>query len=323
MKKIQYGVIGCGEHACRGHIIPANDLGFELVALHDPFPERMSHSAKCGGSNARRYASAVGVLGDPSVEAVIIASPDECHPEQLLSAVKAGKHVLVEKPLAIDAEGFKIVKSALRIAQRDGLVITSCHPRRFDPPYVWVKEDLGTHVNNLGKVVSVRLDFSYHAPSEGWKKSRSLLLDHFPHEIDYLHFLLGKAPFEAFRLNDDFSNYAVAGRRSDGVTFFFSGTRRLPDRIFPERISIRFDQGELSLDTKSGIATIERHGYPASRTRRYPTDYEKRFSLLMKNFAQSIRGKEKNYLSPEDLVVNTESAIALAEIGQYAYRGSR
>jgi predicted dehydrogenase len=237
---IPYGVIGCGEHAIRGHITPSIGTGLKLLGAYDPDPANAERVVDMFPHQAISFSSFEGLLNASAIQAVMIMSPDRFHPEQLQEAVFAGKHVLVDKPLAIHDSGMSIVRHALREAVRRKLVVSSCHPRRFDPPYATLKNLALDLSYEFGGLLSVYLDFSYHKPEADWKQSRSLLLDHFPHEIDYLHYLLGFAPFRAYRLADGPDHYTVAGVRNGGLTFFFSGTRRLENRTYPEEIHLRF-----------------------------------------------------------------------------------
>lgn len=319
MKEINYGIIGCGQHAC--HHAEHTDFSAKLVAVHDPQKLHALTAAQKGKSTCIvGYDSVGALLNDIKVQAVIIASPDRFHPEHLKAAIDAGKHVFIEKPLAIDMQGMQTAIRALKKAKQDRLVVTSCHPRRFDPVYVRIKENLPEWEGLLGQAVSLHLDFSYHKPGEDWKQNRSLLLDHFPHEIDCLHFFFGYSPFKAFKLEDEATHYAVAGSREDRKTFFFSGTRKLESSVYPETVSIRFERGLITVNTKNGSLTVHNHDKGTSFTSQFGgTDYEARLNRLNLNFFNTIRGTAENYLTEGDLIINTYSAIELVEKGSTSF----
>lgn len=323
MKIVNYALVGCGQHGCRAHVAPGRDVGFNLAGTLDLRPENCHNALQAAhGQIARVYLNLDELLASKHIEAVVIATPDECHPDELLKCVRAGKHVLVEKPLAIDSKGMRKVHKALAIADAEGLVVTSCHPRRFDPPYVMLRKMLPKLMKKYGKVISLSLDFSYHAPVAAWKHSRSLLLDHFPHEIDYLHFLLGHESFTAHMFTDSFDKYSVAGIRRDGVSFVFTGTRKLKADRFPEFVRIRFERAELTLNTKTGVCVVSNHDTGVNHEYQVGcTDYDLRNTAIMKNFhyvITRVRGVE-NYLTHGDLVVNTASSISLVKKGRYLH----
>ncbi len=111
----------------------------------------------------------------------------------------------------------------------------SCHPRREDLPYGWVKDNFGDMVKHFGALEHVELDFSYHTPHASWKAARSLLLDHFLHEIDFLLWIVGNLPFEAQRMIDGFDRYTVAGKVGQSITFLFNGSRRLKGSVYQKQ----------------------------------------------------------------------------------------
>ena len=100
---VKLALIGCGRIAQVAHL-PALEKadGIELVAVSDP-------SVEVAEAVARRYdvplahTDQARVLADPEVEAVLIAAPDRFHLPIADQALRAGKHVLVEKPLASTA----------------------------------------------------------------------------------------------------------------------------------------------------------------------------------------------------------------------------
>ncbi len=319
-KPIRLGIIGCGEHACH-HLEYIDPRDFTLVGVSDPNQKNATALIKAWEGTVVYYPTAEEMLRRRSVDAVIIASPDKFHPDNLFSAVEAGKHVFVEKPLAINLHGMGVVRAALNMAEEKKLVVTSCHPRRFDPCYEQVKNSLPKFIERFGKIKSVSLDFSYPEPGEKWKNDRSLLLDHFPHEIDWLRYVLGDSPFEAIKLADGHLEYTVAGIREDGIIFNFSGTRMLtksPHPDYPEIIKFRFARGGVTINTSSGRVWVDDHEHQTNAENYCiaTAHYMTRLTRLNQDFAASIRGEKKSYLSRADLLINTITAINLATNGR-------
>jgi hypothetical protein len=129
---VSVGIVGCGGHALR-HLENIAGTGLEVTALSDPNQEN-AENARGLVPSAVIYDDLQALLSS-GVQAVIIASPDHLHPGQLRMAIEAGLHVLVEKPLAVHGQGLAHVHEAFKLAQAKKLVISSCHVRRFDPPY--------------------------------------------------------------------------------------------------------------------------------------------------------------------------------------------
>jgi predicted dehydrogenase len=320
--KIRYAVIGCGEHAIRGHVVPGNEVpSLTCVGAYDPDDAKMAEvrDARAEGTSFSRYRSESGLLGDRGIDAVVIASPDRFHAPSLAAAVAAGKHVLCDKPLAQTVDDLRLLRRTLDEAEERGLVVTSCHPRRFDPPYLWLKLWIdGT--TTFGDVQNIELDFSYHAPSKVGLHS-GLLADHFNHEFDLLHFLCGHAPAVIHKLVDGDTRYMAVGMREDGVGFTFHGTRKLDAKHYREFARLRFERGDVELDCSSGSAVVHAHE-TGGKDVVLPgkTDYAKRFRDIMANFAGAIAGETENYLTRRDLVANAESCVYLTDCPQYGYR---
>lgn len=303
------GIIGCGEHA-RHHAEHCGRFAIPM-GVWDPIPAAM---AKLG--HVPMFPTIEALLVDPSIEAVIIGSPEEFHLEQTRMALEAGKHVFCEKPLLVPGQGIGELEALFDLAKSNGLVLTSCHPRRFDRPFMWFKHKFLEHKGTsfeLGRPVSLDFDFSYHKPSMKWKHERSLLLDHINHEVDLMNFFFGISGFAAWRLKDGFDEYEVSGKREDGITFHFHGTRRLDSGVYPEWCRVRFEQGEVTMDMMADRAVVMDHeSGTAMSTPKLGIDYGGRLDRVMDAFVRQIQGDGKAYLTPSEMLMNTEAAIVLS-----------
>lgn len=319
-RELAVGVVGFGTHAQRAHIAHLQDADrVSVTAVCDPSVEARRDAARVVDAV---YGSLDELIEHAEVDALVVCSPDRYHADALARGVAAGKHVLVDKPLADRSEQLPLVADALARARRERAVVTSCHPRRFDPPFLWLAQELPGLRARLGPPLEVRFDFFYRQPSkEGLH--RGLLIDHVSHEIDLVHFLFGYAPFAAHRLVDDQVRYAVAGHREDGLCFAFFGSRHLERTGYPEVLRIRFERGEVQIDTESGLAT--ERDLEAGTTTTTPcgaTDYARRFRAVNQDFASAALDSAAPYLSATELLINTEIGIALHETGHYDSRRS-
>lgn len=250
-----------------------------------------------------------GVWSRDGLDLVVVCSPDRFHLGALERAVAAGVHTMVEKPLACDLMELERLNDLLGAAGTT--MLTTCHPRRFDPPFLWCAEHLGRFSDELGAVVAVRYDFSYHRPSKEGLHT-GLLADHINHEVDLVNFLLGRVSARWVRLGDSQLRYSAAGMRDDGVAVHLEGTRLLSERRYPERFELRFETGAVELDLASGVATVRDDNSGAWRHEVCgATGYEQRFAGLAAHLVACAAGAEEPYLTHADLRYNTAVSAAL------------
>ena len=325
-KKIRLGFIGCGKHGAR-HADAARELpdDFEITAVHDIDFEAMR--AVAGDHSDAKEDSATSLMMRRDVDAVVIATPPEFHLFTMSAATDHGKHVLCEKPLWKSGFSRGNAEHVLADATEKGLVVTSCHPRRFDPLYFYVKENMEAWQERWGKLVSFNFHFLYHRPSEGWRKTDSLLMDHLNHEIDLLHFLCGEQGVRLTKVRDGFDHYDVVGETASKINIVFSGLRRLKSRAYCNELELAFERGHIRAngDLVHGIVNdvvtehpFEFNAYDAFKV--FTRTHSPMSSLrsIMRNFACSIRGEELNYLTHEEMIRNTTACTALVETGSYA-----
>jgi predicted dehydrogenase len=155
------GVIGAGimgaDHA---NTLRRFVRGAAVTAIADVDLARAEAAAAVSdGQGTRAYDDAFALIADPDVDAVVIASHDSAHAAQVVAAVKAGKPVLCEKPLAPTlAEGRQVLRD---IGATGETLLSVGFMRRFDPGYVQLREavDDGTIgapvlVHNISRGVS-------------------------------------------------------------------------------------------------------------------------------------------------------------------------
>ena len=126
------------------------------------------------------------VLEDQAVEAVVIATPVSTHYELALAALKAGKHVLVEKPLAASSRhALELLEAA---AERD-LVLMPGHTFLYSPPVKMIHDVLAS--GELGEIYFIsmsRVNLGIHQPDV------SVVWDLGPHDFSILRYWLGELP---------------------------------------------------------------------------------------------------------------------------------
>jgi predicted dehydrogenase len=153
MAEVRWGLIGCGDIAGRRVAAALRSApGSRLVAVSRRRAELADEAARL--FQARRgYASWTDLLRDGEVDAVYVATPVYLHAEMAIAAAETGKHVLCEKPMALDVhECDRMIEAAERTRVKLGVA----YYRRFYPILARVKELVAAGV--LGEVVAARAD---------------------------------------------------------------------------------------------------------------------------------------------------------------------
>ena len=144
-RPVRLGVIGCGRIAQAAHLpAVAKTDEVELIAVCDP---SVALAEGVGGRyGVRAYVSSEQLLGD-DIEAVIIATPDRFHHPLGVRSLEAGKHVLMEKPLAATSEQ---ASALAELAAARNLRLQTGAMKRHDPGIAFARRHLG----EIGDIVS-------------------------------------------------------------------------------------------------------------------------------------------------------------------------
>jgi predicted dehydrogenase len=201
MNPVRVGVIGIGNMGWHHARVLSLIKDAELVGVADPDPNRGRLATEQFG--CRWFASYEALL--PEVDAVCIAVPTLLHHPVGLTCLQAGKHVLIEKPIAASQEEAAELISA---AERAGVLLQVGHIERFNPAF-----------RELVKVVAseevVVLEARRHSPNPDRANDVSVVLDLMIHDIDLVLELAG-AP--VVRLA------AAGGRSAEGPIDYVNAT---------------------------------------------------------------------------------------------------
>lgn len=163
----------------------------ELVAVVNHRPESRAQFAETFGI-PRQYTTVEELLRDGGVDAININTPNYLHAPQSIAALEAGVHVLVEKPMAMDA---KEAVEMVAASKASGALLMVAHCWRFDEEVLWLKKQLDA--GSIGRVIRTK-GYGVHVnwgPS-GWFTQKQFagggaLADMGIHAIDTARFLLG------------------------------------------------------------------------------------------------------------------------------------
>ncbi len=191
---IRWGIIGAGDIAERV-TAPAMAAAAhsELVAVMRRNRTAAEEFAGRHGAS-RAYDRVEGLLGDPQIDAVYVATPVERHCPDVLAAAASGKHILCEKPLALSILEGERMREACKQAD---LLFMTCYYQRFNARHRRIKEILAT--GEIGQVTSVRMNFSGRSPQRpgAWRQDPAqsgggVYIDNGSHCIDLLRFFFGE-----------------------------------------------------------------------------------------------------------------------------------
>lgn len=208
MKPVRFGIVGCGAigptHA--GALKQLEEA--QLVAVADTIQERARTMAEKFGVG-KIYSSDHQLIQDPTIDAVIFATPSGMHADQAILAMQAGKHVVVEKPMDVTLEACdRMIESERKTGRK--LAIISQH--RWDHASIFVKNSIDS--GQLGKLILVDMSVKWwrtqqYYDSGDWRGTYrwdggGALMNQGVHTVDLMQWLAG--PVESV-----FARCATAG----------------------------------------------------------------------------------------------------------------
>lgn len=253
-RKIKWGVIGAGGIADRrtmpGMMLAKNA---ELIAVMD-VNENIIEGLKEKYHAKYAYTNADDLIANPEVEAVYIATPVVFHAEQAVKAARAGKHVLMEKPIAMTvAQGRQVIADvdACGVKSACGFMM------RFGALNQQIKKFIAD--GNIGQVVSAKAQFTCWYPDMpgNWRQSKKnggggAMMDMGVHCIDLMQYVTGSKVKQVAAFHDTLTFHyevedtsTVLMRLENGCECVVQSNFNIPDEASKWRLEFFGDQGHL------------------------------------------------------------------------------
>ena len=253
-QKIRWGVIGAGGIADR-RTIPGMMLcdNAELVAVMEINME-LAEKCRAKWGCKKAYDNEADLLADPEIDAVYIASPVVLHAKQAMAAADAGKHILIEKPLAMTAEeGQKVVD----YCESKGVKIAAGLMMRFGSYVQAMKKAIAE--GKIGKPVSGYAQFTCWYPDipGAWPQTKAAsgggaMMDMGVHCIDLMQYILDSNAKDVAAFHDTLSFHyevedssSVLMRMENGCQCVVQSNFNIPDEAAKWRLEFFGDQGRL------------------------------------------------------------------------------
>jgi len=284
---INWVVIGIGD-ITRRRVIPAIQAEprsrLSGIVTRDP--------AKSEAYESRVFATLDQALADPQVQVVYVATPVFLHASQTIHALREGKHVLCEKPMAMnEGEARRMVDTAAETGRLFGVA----YYRRFYPKIVRAKQLI--EAGAIGQPVFAELTnhmWFDGSGNRGWlfdpaKSGGGPLFDIASHRIDVLNFLFGKPLRVSGQRSNVVHHYAVEDNATVMIEYE-SGVRGIVDvrwhsKANRDECRIRGTEGEIEMSPLNGPDLIYPGGHenlPPHANLHYP---------LIDNFVDAVEGK--------------------------------
>jgi phthalate 4,5-cis-dihydrodiol dehydrogenase len=278
-RRLKLGVAGLGRAFVLMRPTLAAHPHVELVAAADPRAEaRTRFSAEFGG---RTYSSVEALCDDPDIEAVYVATPHEFHAQNAIAAAARGRHVLVEKPMALT---IRECQSMVDAAQEAGVQLIVGHSHGFDAPIARTREMIkAAAFGRLRMITAVQFtDFLYRPrrPEElDAASGGGVLLNQAPHQVEIVR-LLGGGMVKSVRA---LTGAWDAKRPVDGA---YSALLTFEDGAFA---TLTYS-GYAHFDSDELAGWIAESGYPKD-----PSDYGTARALLHSSVDELALKKARNY----------------------------
>ncbi len=318
MKALQLGILGVSNFFQKRIAIPVpRSPLIDIVAIASRSQDKAQEAAHRYGI-ARAYGSYEALLEDAEIEAVYIPLPNHLHAPYIKKAADAGKHVICEKPIALNAAE---AIDCIAYATGKGLKVMEAFMYKFHPQWQHVRSLL--QMQEIGKVQSIYAFFGYQNTDPANIRNQQDtggggLLDIGCYAVSGSRFLLDAEPRRAISLAR-FDPQTDTDILMSGMLDFGEAHAQftVATRIFPyQRVDIQGSSGWVSMDipfntyadTEARVVVRNSVG-----TREVYTGPEDQYILEFEAFARAIRENKTLPNTPNDAIHNMHALDALME----------
>ena len=297
MRTINVGVIGVGAMGYNHARVYSKLENANLVAVADVVKPTLDKV--CKKYKTKGYSEIEDLLKDPEIEAVSVCVPTTFHHEVVMEAIKHGKHVLVEKPIAFTAEE---AEEMIKAAKDAGVKLATGHVERFNPAVQKAKELIENEV--IGDLVTISAKRVGPLPPR--IKDVGVSIDLAIHDLDIMNYLFEENVTQVYgTMNSSFDDSEFEDHAEIMVSFENESTG-----IIEVNWLTPYKRRELELTGTAGIISV---------------DYIKQSIEVYGKFAQDIQIKHEEPLKCElksflNTVVEEKEPIITGEDGLKALK---
>ena len=267
------------------------------------------------------------LLADHDIDAIYNPLPNSLHAEWTIKALKAGKHVLCEKPFASNAQEAEEMAEA---ARRPGLVLSEAFAYRYHPLTARVKQIIAS--GTLGKIQHLEAEFSFLLPSPNnirfqYELGGGALMDCGCYPISLVRYLTGAEP-RVEHAEARLYRPQVDHRMSADLSFDDGRTARvtcsmLSPKFFTSVLKVEGEAGSLRV-----LSPFQPHIFHRLTVKKSGTTVKERvpgensYTLQLRAFAKAIRRGTKLNTDPTDAIGNMRVIDAIYEEAGLKKRGT-
>jgi len=318
---IRWGLIGASTIAREWVIGAIRASGGEAVSVMSSNAERGAAYAEENGI-AKAVTSVEELVGDPDIDAVYISTTNDLHHGQALAAIRAGKHVLCEKPLAMNLnDACEMVLTACEA----GVVLGTNHHLRNAATHRAMRDAIAA--GRIGRPIAARVFHAVYLPPhlQGWRLDRpeaggGVILDITVHDADTLRYVLDDDPIEAVAISHS------AGLSKEGLEDGVMGVLRFRSGViaqFHDAFTTKFAETGLEVHGTDGsligrnVMTQRPVGTVTLRNEEgeieLPLDHRNLYEMAIEAFHAATEGNGRPSATGEDGVWSLATGLAVVK----------